>query len=204
MNQEIPKKTVYRLSLYNRCLERLGDEVVDTVSSDILAKVAGVKPTQLRKDLAFCGHIGKRGRGYDIARLKNYLKLTLRGSQLQPVVLIGAGNLGSALLRYDGFAREGFEIAGAFDLTPSRQEKAGNLPIRPMGQLRSFIDRRKIKMAILCVPGQVAQEVANQIIGYGIQAILNFAPTLLQVPPHVTINNVNLAMELESLRYFVR
>jgi redox-sensing transcriptional repressor len=204
MKEDIPKKTVYRLSLYNRCLERLGDKAGPTVSSETLARVAGVKPTQLRKDLAYCGQFGKRGLGYDVAHLRERLADTLGTTTLQPVILVGAGNLGSALLRYGGFAREGFEVVAAFDAQPGGRTHSGTVPIFPVEQMGVFIKNRGIKIAILCVPANVAQESANELVENGIQAILNFAPAILQVPVEVTVNNVNLAVELESLGYFVR
>lgn len=200
----IPRKAVYRLSLYNRCLEHMAETNGGTVSSEALAKIAGVKPTQLRKDLAYCGPIGKRGLGYDIAALRQRLTETLGTTRLQPVVLVGAGNLGSALLQYqEGFAKEGFEITAAFDLHPKKRTAAG-VPVLPMAQLAKFVALRSIKMAILCVPGITAQEVCNLLVASGIQAILNFSPILLQIPPGVAVNNVNLAMELENLSYFIQ
>src|SRR5438094_8554328 len=114
----IPRKTVYRLSLYLRCLARLKDNNIHTVSSEALAKVAGVKPTQLRKDLTYFGQFGTRGLGYDVAALTKKLTDVLGTARLQPVVLVGAGHLGAALVRYQGFAREGFEVVGAFDVEP--------------------------------------------------------------------------------------
>ncbi len=201
----IPRKAVYRLSLYNRCLEHMAEKNGATVSSEALAKIAGVKPTQLRKDLAYCGPIGKRGLGYDITALRQRLTETLGTTRLQPVVLVGAGNLGSALLQYEeGFAKEGFEITAAFDLHPKKRASSKGVPILPMAQLAKFIAQRSIKMAILCVPGFTAQEVCNLLVASGIQAILNFSPILLQIPPGVAVNNVNLAMELENLSYFIQ
>lgn len=202
MKESVPRKTVYRLSLYKRCLERLSNDEATTVSSEALAKVAGVKPTQLRKDLGYCGQFGKRGLGYDVATLRKRLSDALGRTSLQPVILVGAGNLGSALLRYgDGFAREGFEIAAAFD---SRPRKNGDVPVFPTSRMAKFISEHKIKIAILCVPGIVAQEICNGLVEAGIQAILNFAPIVLQVPPRVMVNNVNLAIELENLSYFIK
>ncbi len=205
MKEPIPRKTVYRLSLYKRCLERLtnGDSV--TVSSEALAKVAGVKPTQLRKDLGYCGQFGKRGLGYDVATLRARLADTLGRTRLQPTILVGAGNLGSALLRYqEGFAKEGFEIAAAFDAAPQKRSPDITVPIYPLGRMARFIADKGVKMAILCVPGTVAQEACNTLVASGIQAILNFAPIILQVPAEVTVNNVNLAIELENLSYFTK
>src|SRR5438477_2492328 len=111
----IPRKTVYRLSLYYRALQRLRVNKIETVSSAALAKAAGVKPTQLRKDLTYFGQFGTRGLGYKVAGLSHALKEVLGTAHLQPVILVGAGNLGTALLKYPGFAKEGFEVAAAFD-----------------------------------------------------------------------------------------
>ena len=205
MKDIIPRKTVYRLSIYNLCLKRIGQTNGATISSEALAKVAGVKPTQLRKDLAYCGHVGKRGLGYDVTLLLERLSETLGTSRLQPVVLVGAGNLGAALLRYqEGFAKEGFEIAAAFDAEPSKRSWDISVPVLPMQGLAKFVAERGVKMAILCVPGIAAQEVCNTLVACGIQAILNFAPIILQTPAEVAVNNVNLAMELENLSYFIR
>lgn len=200
----IPRKTVYRLSLYFRILERLHQNRIVTVSSEALAKAAGVKPTQLRKDLTYFGQFGTRGLGYKVDALVSKLTSVLRTAKLQPVILVGAGNLGSALLRYDGFAKEGFEIIAAFDIRPEGA-KGGNSKTRvlPMTELQSFIGANGVKLAILTVPGVSAQVVANQLVEAGIQAILNFSPLILQVPPNVVVNNVNLAIELENLSYFI-
>ena len=200
----IPRKAVYRLSLYYRVLERLNQNRIETVSSDALAKAAGVKPTQLRKDLTYFGQFGTRGLGYKVESLLAKLTGVLRTTRFQPVILVGAGNLGSALLRYDGFAKEGFEIVAAFDSRPEGA-KAENckVPIQPVEQMKEFVREHNIKLAILAVPGVAAQEVTNQLVDAGIQAILNFSPLILQVPPHVVVNNVNLAIELENLTYFI-
>src|SRR3954451_21884703 len=107
---EIPRKTVYRLSIYQRCLNRLKDNRIETVSSEALAKAAGVKPTQLRKDLTYFGQFGIRGLGYDVEQLCRLISDSLGTNCLQPVVLVGVGNLGLALLSYRGFEHEGFEI----------------------------------------------------------------------------------------------
>jgi len=200
----IPRKAVYRLSLYYRVLERLNQNRIETVSSDALAKAAGVKPTQLRKDLTYFGQFGTRGLGYKVESLLAKLTGVLRTTRFQPVILVGAGNLGSALLRYDGFAKEGFEIIAAFDSRPEGAKTDNcKVPIQPVEQMKEFVREHSIKLAILAVPGVAAQEVTNQLVEAGIQAILNFSPLILQVPPHVVVNNVNLAIELENLTYFI-
>jgi redox-sensing transcriptional repressor len=201
---EIPRKAIYRLSLYLRCLHRLKANAIRTVSSDALAGAAGVKPTQLRKDLTYFGQFGTRGLGYDVEQLAKMIIDLLGTNSLQPVILVGVGNLGLALLSYRGFEREGFEIVAAFDIDPTRKrEKIVNQPIHEMGELPRFVRERGVRMAILTVPAVVAQEVANHLVGAGITGILNFAPLVLQVPEDVMVNTVNLAIELENLSYFI-
>ena len=201
----IPRKTVYRLSLYLRCLARLKDNNIQTVSSEALAKVAGVKPTQLRKDLTYFGQFGTRGLGYDVAALSQMISDELGTNSLQPVILVGVGNLGLALLSYRGFEKEGFEIIAAFDIDPKRRrDKEINLPILGMEELAEFVQTRHVKMAIITVPAAVAQEVANSLVQCGVMGILNFAPMVLHVPEDVMVNNVNLAIELENLSYFIQ
>jgi redox-sensing transcriptional repressor len=203
---DIPRKAVYRLSLYQRGLQRLEHNKIATVSSAALAKAAGVKPTQLRKDLTYFGQFGTRGLGYDVAALSKKLDEVLGTTRLQPVILAGAGNLGTALLGYnEGFAKEGFEIVATFDAEPRRRRVGSrNVDVRPIAELAAFVQEHGIKMAIVAVPGTAAQEVVNGLVAAGIQAVLNFAPIILQVPPNVVVNNVDLAIELENLSYFIR
>lgn len=201
----IPRKTVYRLSVYLRCLARLKEKDIQTVSSEALATVAGVKSTQLRKDLAYFGQFGTRGLGYDVAALSKEISDELGTTSLQPVILVGVGNLGLALLSYRGFDQEGFEIVAGFDVDPQRRrDKRIHQPIRRMEELPAFIRQHAVRMAILTVPAAVAQEVANTLVQSGITGILNFSPIVLSVPEEVMVNNVNLAIELENLSYFIR
>ncbi len=202
---EIPRKTVYRFSIYQRCLNRLKDNHIETVSSEALAKAAGVKSTQLRKDLTHLGQFGTRGLGYNVAGLGSAIGEVLGRSRLQPVILVGVGNLGAALLRYGGFQKEGFEIVAAFDTKPDpRRVKGLKTQLLDASELTSFIRQHQIKMAILTVPGTHAQEVVNTMVETGIQAVLNFSPVVLEVPRNVVVNNVDLAVELENLSYFIR
>jgi redox-sensing transcriptional repressor len=201
----IPRKTIYRLSVYSRCLARLRENGIATVSSEALAKAAGVKPTQLRKDLAYFGTFGTRGLGYDVAELFQKISEELGTSSLQPVILVGVGHLGLALVSYRGFEKEGFEIVAAFDAEPGRKrDKKIPQPIYGVDVMPKFIADHNIKMAILSVPAAVAQEVANTLVECGVMGILNFAPIVLAVPEDVMVNNVNLAIELENLSYFIQ
>ncbi len=202
---EIPRKTIYRLSIYLRCLARLHENGIGTVSSEALAKAAGVKPTQLRKDLAYFGTFGTRGLGYDVTDLFKKISEELGTSRLQPVILVGVGHLGLALVSYRGFEKEGFEIVAAFDAEPKRKrDKEIKQPIYGMDELPEFVQKQNVKMAILTVPAIAAQTVANQLIDAGVTGILNFSPIVLSVPEEVMVNNVNLAIELENLSYFTQ
>ena len=201
----IPRKTIYRLSIYLRCLARLKENGIGTVSSEALAQAAGVKPTQLRKDLAYFGTFGTRGLGYDVTELSLKISDELGTSSLQPVILVGVGNLGLALLSYRGFEKEGFEIIAAFDAAPKRKrDKELKQPLLGMDELKKFCQENGVKMAILSVPAASAQAVANQLIDAGVMGILNFSPIVLAVPEDVMVNNVNLAIELENLSYFIQ
>jgi len=203
MKPGIPRKTVYRLSVYMRCLEQFRENGIQTVSSHGLALAAGVKPTQLRKDLTSFGHFGTRGLGYDVETLREGIAEALGRKKLQPVVLVGVGHLGSALLAYKGFANEGFDIVAGFDADVKRKRrKTYTQPILPLDKLKSFVRSRKIRMAIITVPSSAAQDVADRLIAAGVTATLNFEPVVLRVPSNVVVNNVNLGIELENLSYF--
>ncbi len=201
---DIPRKSIYRLSIYQRCLQRLKQNGVETVSSEALAKAAGVKPTQLRKDLAYFGQFGTRGLGYNVDVLTSTIGEVLGHNRLQPVILVGVGNLGSALLRYGGFRKEGFEVVAAFDVNPRAAMTDVATPILATTEMETFIRANDVKMAILSVPATSAQTVCNQMVKAGIQAVLNFSPTVLDVPDNVVVNSVDLAVELENLSYFIR
>jgi redox-sensing transcriptional repressor len=186
-----------------RCLDRFAEDGVQTASSQALALAAGVKPTQLRKDLTSFGHFGTRGLGYDVLKLREGIAEVLGRKQLQPVVIVGVGHLGSALLAYKGFEKESFEIVAGFDIDVKRKRrKTYNQPILQLDKLENFVRVRNIRMGIITVPSAVAQDVANRLVAAGVTAILNFAPNVLRVPSNVVVSNVNLAIELENLSYF--
>ena len=196
---------MYRLSVYLRCLHRLRDNGIPTVSSEALARAAGVKSTQLRKDLTYFGQFGTRGLGYDVDQLSRMITDTLGTASLQPVILVGVGNLGSALLSYRGFEQEGFEIVAAFDVDAQRFKARRAKPqVMAMEDLPDYVQQNRVKMAILTVPANAAQEATNDLVASGVTGIMNFAPIVLHVPEDVTVNNVNLAIELENLSYFIQ
>jgi len=202
---DIPRKSIYRLSIYQRCLERLRENGLETVSSNALAKAAGVKSTQLRKDLAHFGQFGTRGLGYNVEALIEVITSVLGTNSLLPVILVGVGNLGAALLRYSGFVKQGFEISAAFDADPNRAKLVkANVPVMDASSMTQYVNENNVKIAILAVPPEIAQQVANNLVQVGVQAFLNFSPTVLKTPDNVIVNSVDLALELEHLSYFVK
>jgi len=202
---DIPRKSIYRLSIYQRCLERLRENGLETVSSNALAKAAGVKSTQLRKDLAHFGQFGTRGLGYNVEALIEVITGVLGTNSLLPVILVGVGNLGAALLRYSGFVKQGFEISAAFDADPNRAKLVkANVPVMDASLMAQYVNENNVKIAILAVPSETAQQVANNLVQVGVQAFLNFSPTVLKTPDNVIVNSVDLALELEHLSYFVK
>jgi redox-sensing transcriptional repressor len=143
--------------------------------------------------------------GYDVEQLAQMISDLLGAASLRPVILVGVGNLGLALLSYRGFEKEGFGIIAAFDLEPGRKRgKNIPMPIYGMDQLSGLVREKNVKMAILTVPASSAQEVTNTLVQCGITGLLNFASLVLDVPEPVVVNNVNLAIELENLSYFVQ
>jgi len=175
------------------------------VSSAALAAAAGVKPSQLRRDIGYLGTFGTRGRGYPVEALRKAIHEGLGRAKFQPVIMVGAGNLGRALLRYDGFKKEGYEILAAFDSNAENlRERDIPVPLHSPLELPEFVSKNKVHLALLCVPANYAQQVANNLIKAGIQGILNFSPVVLETPPEITVNNVDLALELENLNYFIR
>ncbi len=203
--QVIPGKTIYRLSIYNRCLRRVEENQLTTISSSALAKAAGVNPSQLRRDFTYLGQFGTRGLGYPVQELMDAIRDVLGRENLQPVILVGAGNLGSALLRYQGFQKEGFEVVAAFDAVPDAvMQREISVPVYDVDTMPKFIAENDVKLAILSVPVEHAQEVANELVDAGVQGILSFSPTVLQVPETVTVNSVDLALELEQVSFFVK
>ncbi len=201
---EIPRKAIYRISIYSRCLRRLQEKGIETISSTALAAAAGVKPAQLRKDLGYFGQLGTRGLGYSVELLLTTISSVLGGARLHPVILVGAGNLGRALLRYTGFMKEGFELIAAFDKFPESIDTS-RVPVPLHGEegMVEFIEKHQVRMAVVCVPAEQAQQVANTLVEAGVQGILNFSPTILQTPEHVVVTRVDLAMELENLSFFI-
>ncbi len=194
--------TIRRLSVYTRCLQQLEEDGVKTISSQELAERFNLNSAQVRKDLAYFGEFGVRGVGYYISGLKAELQKILGLDRQWQVVLVGFGNLGSALYNYRGFARQGFHIAAIFDDDPAKSGRgAGGIPILPLKELPREAKAKNIQIGIVAVPAESAQAVTDQLVASGVKAILNFAPTRLRVPKDVRLKNVDLSIELETLSF---
>jgi redox-sensing transcriptional repressor len=178
---------------------------VEKISSMELGEKLGLNPAQVRKDLAYFGQFGVRGVGYYVAELRKSIKRILGTDREVRVGLIGVGNLGLALLSYGGFARQGFKIVAAFDNDKRKVGSVkGNIEIFNVHELEEKIKVRAIDLVILAVPAEAAQEIAGRVVRAGINAILNFVPTRLVVPDDVKVHYVDLAIEIESLTYYLR
>jgi redox-sensing transcriptional repressor len=200
-----PKAVVGRMSLYLRQLENYQRQGHKTVSSSQLGEPLSIKNAQVRKDLAFFGQFGHPGIGYQIDELIETLRHILGIDHDWPLALIGLGNLGRALLRYRGFRTRGFHVVALFDNDPEKiGETYDGLVVEPIEALRKAVAPRKIKLALLCVPTEAAQRVADLIVASGIAGILNFAPVPLVVPAHVNLVPVDLSVQLENLAYKVQ
>ena len=201
VNGAIPDATVSRLPVYLRSLADL-PAAQETCSSDQLAGIAGVNSAQVRKDLSHLGSHGTRGVGYNVAELKAQLRQALGLTQGYSVVLIGAGNLGSALADYGGFHDWGFEVAAVLDSDPDKVGRVvGSLTVESLGELESVVRSRGISIGVIATPTEAAQEVADRLTRAGIRSILNFAPAVLQVADGVDVRRVDLSTELQILTF---
>ena len=197
------RKCIIRLSRYKNALKRLKALGFVKVFSGNLADTAGVTSSQVRKDFSLFGITGNRRGGYKVDELIERIREILGKNELQKVVLIGAGHIGNALLRYKGFESGGIKIIGAFDIDPHKFDPNAEVPVMPMDGFRQFVQEHNIKIGILAVPDQAAHHVSEIMISAGIKGILNFAQIQLRAADDVVINNINLEVELENLIYFV-
>ena len=173
-----------------------------TCSSNDLAAQAGVNPAKLRKDLSHLGSYGTRGVGYDVEYLRYQIALEIGQNQDWDVVIVGVGNLGSALSAYQGFNTRGIRVAALVDSNPDRVGTTiSGIEVSAMTDLKKVVAEREISIGIIATPGEAAQEVADRLVEAGITSILNFAPALVQVPDNVDVRKVDLSIELQILAY---
>ncbi|MBV9848507.1 MAG: redox-sensing transcriptional repressor Rex [Armatimonadetes bacterium] len=199
---KVPIPTLERLATYLRFLIDLEASQVETISSTDVEKQTGINAAQFRKDLSYFGEFGKPGVGYNVIELQNRIAGILKIDRMQPIILIGAGNLGSALIGYPGLREHKFHIAAAFDTDPAKIGRSqGELVIQDEARLREVNQALDARIAILCVPAAAAQAVAEEVIAAGVRVILNFAPIILRVPERVVVRNVSFLQELAVLSY---
>jgi redox-sensing transcriptional repressor len=200
--EEIPAPAVFRLSFYLRQLEVFQRAEKHTISSKQLGDALGYTDAQVRKDLAYFGQFGHPGIGYRVEELISQLRKILGTDKVWNVLLVGAGNLGRALIAYRGFLRKGFRLAAIFDADERKVGQAfGDLQVASMDILAAVAQGQGIKLAILSVPAEAAQAVADKLVSAGIRGIMNFAPISLSVPPDVSVQSVDLAVQLEQLSF---
>jgi redox-sensing transcriptional repressor len=176
---------------------------VEKVYSYTLSDETGVTPDQVRKDFSEYSITGNKRGGYEVDDLLEKMERIFHRNKDHNIVLIGMGNLGTSLSRYNKFVHRNMNIVATFDIDPFKQKIRSEIPVYSLSRLKEIIDRFKVKVAIIAVPEISAQEIADELIQSGIKGIVNFAPVLLKTPPDVIVNNVNLCDELESVIYYV-
>ena len=199
-----PDPAVKRLSLYLRQLEEHAADRVEKVSSRQLAESLHVTSAQVRKDLAYFGQFGRSGVGYRVGPLIEQLRRILGTDKTWNVIVVGAGDLGRALLRYRGFRRKGFELVAAFDIANAKVGRTvGPVPVYHVDELPRIVREYDVRLAILTVPAEAAQGITELLCRSGIMGVLNFAPTTLQPSTDIAIGPVDLAAHLEQLSFQV-
>lgn len=201
----IPQVTAKRLPLYYRYLEKLHLMGKERVSSAQLSKELLIDPATIRRDFSYLGELGKKGYGYNVSYLLKFLRDFLKQDEVTNVILIGVGNLGTALLHYNFYKSRNTKIVAAFDSNPSKiNREMDGIPIYNIESLEEVIKLFNVEIAILTVPVSVAQQVTDQAIEAGIKGILNFTPSRLTVPSHVRVHHIDLTTELQTLVYYLK
>jgi redox-sensing transcriptional repressor len=199
----IPEATVARLPLYLRSLVDMTERGMQTISSEGLAEAAGVNSAKVRKDLSYLGSYGTRGVGYDVEYLIYQISRELGLTQDWNCVIVGVGNLGRALANYKGFGERGFRVSAVVDIDESKIGKSvDSMVIEDFGDLERIVKEREISIGIVATTAAAAQDAADRLVSAGVKSILNFAPTVLQVPDDVSLRKVDLSIELQILSFY--
>ncbi|MDP4163733.1 MAG: redox-sensing transcriptional repressor Rex [Bacillota bacterium] len=202
---KIPQATAKRLPLYYRFLRNLHSSGKQRVSSAELSDAVKVDSATIRRDFSYFGALGKKGYGYNVNYLLSFFSKTLDQDELTKVALIGVGNLGTAFLNYNFLKNNNTKIVCAFDVDPEKAGKSiGDVPVYHMDELEKAIVAEKIKVAILTVPSTVAQTITDSLVSADVKGILNFTPARLNVPSTIRVHHIDLAVELQSLIYFLK
>ena len=202
---EIPEVVIDRLPVYARALALLDRDGREVVSSQELGAHLGVTPAQIRKDLSYFGRFGKQGRGYNVKRLLEELRQILGLDRQWTMVVVGAGQLGRAILAYGGFAPQGFRIIAAFDADASLVgQQIGELRVKSVDTLSSELAGQRVDIGIVATPSQSAQDVIDALVKCGVKAILNYAPIAAQVPRHVHVKQIDPVLSLQSMTFYLK
>ncbi len=206
MNKQImpPDVVVRRLPLYARTLAYLQMEGVKSVSSQELGTRINVTAAQIRKDLSYFGQLGKQGIGYNVDELLEHINRILGLNEDWNVVLVGVGHLGQAIARYSGFSNRGIHIVGLFDADPNKVgDQLADLTIQHINEIATVVRERRVRMAIVAVSAEHAQEVVDILVAAGVEAILNYAPVIVQVPEGVWVRHIDPVSLLHSMTYYL-
>jgi len=200
----IPDIIIGRLPVYLRALQHLADRGVLTTSSQELGELIGISAAQIRKDISQFGEFGKQGTGYSIAFLIERLQDILKVDRVWDMAIVGMGDIGHALARYNGFSNRGFRVTIVFDNDPQKiGQKIGDFEVFGLAVMAEKIKQQKIKIAVLTVPASAAQEMADQLVKAGVKAILNYAPTSLSVPDDVHVQYIDPVTHLQRMTYYL-
>lgn len=200
----VPDIVIRRLPWYLQTLNQMAKEGLHTVSSTTLAERVGFTAAQIRKDLSYFGGFGKQGTGYSIYYLIEQLQNILNLDRVWRVVIVGAGDLGRALTRYQGFANRGIDIALLFDNHPNLVgTRVGSVIVRHVDTMVADVREKAIQMAILTIPAGAAQSTADQLVTAGVNAILNYAPVTLQLPAYVHVQHIDPVLQLQRMMYYL-
>lgn len=201
---KIPDIIIGRLPIYLRALQRMEEKGVQTISSKELGEYVGISDAQIRKDISQFGEFGKQGTGYNIPYLIEKLRQILKVDRIWDVAIVGMGDMGHALARYQGFADRGFRVVMVFDNDPKKiGQQVGNFIIEDSANLIAKISAAGIKVVMLTVPAPAAQEVAEQLVQGGVKAILNYAPTSLNVPDDVLVQHIDPVVHLQRMTFYL-
>jgi len=205
MVEEVPDVVVARLPLYLRALNFLTEEGISVISSGELADRLGLSAAQIRKDLSHFGDFGKQGSGYAVGYLRQQLREILNLQDAWDVALVGAGDLGHALVHYGGFIGHGFRIRLVFDNNPQKiGRELGGLTILSPALMKEEIRRLQMRLAIIAVPAAAAQRVTDELIEAGVEAILSYAPITLQVPPNIHMQYIDPVVYLQHMTFYLK
>jgi redox-sensing transcriptional repressor len=196
------KNSIIRLSRYKNALRRLKTMGFGRIFSDNLAEAIGVTPSQVRKDFSIFGICGNKRGGYQIDELIEHLNNILGKNTIKHAIIVGAGNIGAALAKYDGFEKDGIKIDAVFEGDSAKINPQAVIPVLHIDQMIEFIQNNDIRIGIIAVPDSAAQQVLDLMVLSGVKGVLNFAPIRLRAPKECVVNNVNLVLELENVIYF--